>query len=105
MLAKKFRLNRRQVQLVIQKGRGQNFGLFGLKFLKNNLDFNRYAVVVAKKVASKATVRNRLRRVIFNELADVSKPGFDCIVRLYRLPEDEKILRLAVAKSIQEINV
>ena len=38
---------------------------FSLRFAKNNKDDYRLAVVVSKKVDSRATVRNRIRRRIY----------------------------------------
>ncbi len=105
MLAKKNRLSRYQIQKVIKRGRRFNFGFFGFKILANQLDFARFAVVVPKSLAKKATKRNRLRRIIFEELGHFLKINLDVMVKLYQIPENEKILRAKVKEAFAKINV
>lgn len=61
MLAKKFRL---PSSLVFRHARIIRTPEFTVKVQMNTLSHNRYAFVVAKKVDKKATVRNRLKRVV-----------------------------------------
>ena len=104
MISKKFRLNRAQIQNIYKKGKGQNFGFLGVKRVSNNQSFSRFAVVVPKAIIKLASDRNRLRRVMFEELAQNEIAGKDFIVRLFKAPRDEKILRAKV-KEILKTNV
>lgn len=105
MLAKKYRLNRAEINLIYKKGSGKNFGAMGIKFLANSQVFPRFAIVIPGVVIKKAIARNRYRRVMYDEIGRIlkSKDGFrqnnDYIIRLYKVTADEKILR----KTIREI--
>ena len=107
MLAKKFRLNRRQINLIYKKGKGQKFGILGLKSLAVNLSFSRFAIVVPLAVLKKATDRNRLRRVAFSEIGQILKDkaiqNKDYIIRFYQAPNDEKELRQIIQKVLQDV--
>lgn len=106
MLQKKYRLNRNEINVIYKKGQGRNFGDFGLKFLENRAACPRFAVVVPQKVVKYAVERNRLRRVIFDELAKVvASPqtiSRDYIIRLYK-PIDEKLLRQEINKVFKNV--
>lgn len=104
MLSKKYRLNRRQVQQVLKKGRGQNFGGIGVKSLPNNLSYSRYAVVVPKVVSKKATERNRLRRIVYEDIYSKKNAGCDFIIRIYKMPSKENAM-LTEIKTILDQNV
>jgi len=107
LLSKKFRLNRRQIDFIYQRGRSRNFGLLGVKFLANRLTFARFAVVIPQKVVKEAVKRNRLRRGIFDEigrtLKEIQTRNIDLIIRLYRPPEDEKILRTKIREVLRSV--
>lgn len=64
MLAKKYRL---PIQSVLNK-RGQSFKSrsFLFKIFLGVVDYNRFGVVISKKVDKKAVVRNKLKRIILD---------------------------------------
>ena len=71
MLPKKFRLTKQTDFKNIFKKGSKSFGkFFSIRYLANNLDNCRFAVVVSNKVSKKAVVRNRLRRQIRSILND-----------------------------------
>lgn len=78
MLAKKYRLPWR-----IKFEKDALFfssDLFNLRVRQNSLLYNRYAVLVGKKIDKRATVRNRIRRLIYTaigELFEKSQKGLD----------------------------
>jgi ribonuclease P protein component len=45
--------------------------LFTLKVNENGLSFNRFAIIVSKKVDKRAVIRNRIRRLISSCLEEV----------------------------------
>jgi len=56
--------------------------LFIIKVRENRLSFNRFAIIVSKKVDKRAVVRNRIKRLIsscIEELYKDLRPGCDMI--------------------------
>ena len=84
MLKKYNRLAKtKDIDNVFKKGKSSYGSFLGVKSLDNNLDFNRFTVVVSSKVSKKAVVRNKIKRqvreVIKQELLNF-KIGKDVIV-------------------------
>src|SRR3989344_8979389 len=54
---------------------------FVAKLRKNTLSHNRYAFIVSKKIDSRATVRNRIRRLFQASVvaSSISKTGYDIL--------------------------
>jgi ribonuclease P protein component len=55
---------KKDVNLVLAKGRTQKGKLLVFKFLETNLDRSRFAFIVSKKISKKAVVRNKIKRRI-----------------------------------------
>lgn len=92
MLPKANRLKKKKdFERVFKSGRAVKNGFLVLRALKNSLNINRFAFVVSKKVSTKATTRNKVRRrlssVTENEIQNI-KDGFDVV--LLALPGLEK---------------
>lgn len=68
MFARDFRLTKSQdIQQVLKKGRYRHVGaLFLIKWLPNNKENHRIAIVVSSKVSKKAVDRNRIKRTLTN---------------------------------------
>jgi ribonuclease P protein component len=64
MLRKTQRLSKNRVEFILKKGQLRHTDFFNLKFLPNQLQFNRYSITISKKTIKTATGRNRLRRQI-----------------------------------------
>ena len=66
MLAKKFRLHKKSDFDELAKSSHKFYSdNFVLRFVKNNGDFNSFAVVVSKKISLKAVIRNKIRRRVY----------------------------------------
>ena len=85
MILRRHRLsNDKQIKKVLQKGATRTGSFFRIKALKNPrlLDISRFNVVISKKVASRATVRNKIRRrtkaIFIEEIAKIK--GYDLVV-------------------------
>lgn len=83
MLAKKYRFHSRGgVRYTYQKGKTIRTPNLSLVFAPNNRGYQRFAVVVSKKVLKSAVGRNRIRRRLYeairHELPEFSAP-MDCI--------------------------
>lgn len=71
MLNKKNRIsNRRLIQKLLNKGRLYRNVHFIFKYLPSTEDSSQFAIVISKKVASKAVDRNKLKRQISESLRE-----------------------------------
>lgn len=86
MLPSPHRLSRAgEIEGVFRRGRRAQGACLFIKALANGGEHTRYAVVVSRKVSKRAVVRNRLRRIIREELRLLlpsSAPGFDVVITL-----------------------
>jgi ribonuclease P protein component len=73
MLPKTKRLRAEEVQDILAHGTSRRAGVLSLKKIENKGDF-RCAVVVSKKLARTAVMRNRLRRAVYKALSETSLP-------------------------------
>ena len=102
MLAKKYRLaKKKDIENTAKKGKKAYSPILGIKFIKNDLSYNRYAIIINKKVSNKATKRNRIKRII-SEILRLNnkkvKTSFDFVVSAFpKIIKDDKVL------SYQEI--
>jgi ribonuclease P protein component len=84
MLPKIYRLRKKKdFENVYKKGRSFKQGFLFLKFLNNNSGVSRIGIVVSKKVALRATVRNLIKRRIraaVKELVPNIKQGQDIVI-------------------------
>jgi ribonuclease P protein component len=56
--------DKKDFDLIFKKGKRYYSPFFGIRIIKNDLDTQRFAVLVSKKVSKKAVERNRTKRVI-----------------------------------------
>lgn len=69
MLPKINRLKKaKDIEKVVRTGQGIKEGFLILKFIKNNLNQNRFGVSVSQKISKKATLRNKIKRRLINLL-------------------------------------
>ena len=61
----------RDFENIFKNGKTIKSGFFKIVFLKNNLNINRFAVVINKKASKSAFLRNKIKRIIKNELQNV----------------------------------
>jgi len=85
MIAQRYRLsNDKQIKRVLHKGATKNGSFFRIKAMKNPRlrEFSRFTVIISKKVSSKATVRNKIRRrikaIFIKEVDKIA--GYDFVV-------------------------
>jgi len=82
---------------VFQAGRSSYQEILGAKLIPNNLDYNRFGVLVGLKVNKKATVRNKIKRRIKMAIRldePFLKKGYDCVIVVFPL---------ILAKNYEEI--
>lgn len=104
MLKREFKLkNSEEVKTVLKLGRKVR-GNFLTLFVAAGVDVHcRAAVVISRKVAGGAVMRNRVRRIIFSDLEArlavwENRPVSDMVVMVMNIPSDEKLLKEDLAK-------
>jgi len=109
MLAKEFKLkNSEDIKATLKEGRrsrGQNLSVF---FRSVPAGQFQAAVVISKKVAGTAVMRNRVRRIIFAELAKLlsalaDRAAGSMVVLVSRIPEDEKLLTPELTLCLKQL--
>lgn len=86
MLSKRKRLGSAGVQKVLAGGKGRSSGVLSVKMLAGKEPL-RIAVVVSKKVAKMAVVRNKVRRAAYRALASAELPPTgDAILFVQSIP-------------------
>jgi len=82
MLPKKNRLTKdKEFNNVFKNGRSSYTKILGFKAIKNNLNLNRFGIIVSKKVSKKAVERNKIKRQIRAIIKSKNlHQGYDIIV-------------------------
>ncbi len=92
MLPKIYRLTKKKdFQIVFQKGKSIKSGFLVFKILKNHFIKSRFGFIVSKKISTKATVRNKIKRRIRDSIfTHVKKINIPIDVVVITLPGIEK---------------
>lgn len=84
MLAKQSRLvKEKDFKKIFKAGKYSHTKIFDIKVLANELEVNRYGIIISTKVSKKAVERNRLKRQFRSAIKELDKkivPGFDLVV-------------------------
>ncbi|MEK7463240.1 MAG: ribonuclease P protein component [Patescibacteria group bacterium] len=102
MLAKKYRL---PIQSVLNKsGRTFRGRSFLIKAFSNQADFNRFGVVISKKVDKRAVKRNWIKRIVLDTakkfVVAENKNKFDVLIIVY--PAMIKLEKADIIKELEE---
>lgn len=73
MIAQKLRIRKWRVQKLLRQPDSKKIGLFVVKFLPNKVSYNRWSVIVSKKIEKRAVIRNLKRRQIYEAIRIVTK--------------------------------
>lgn len=106
MLPKERRLSRKAFLQVIKSGKSYQLPNLAVKFLSNNLDSSRFAIVTSAKLSKSAVIRNHLRRRIYHELSTINyQQTFDIIffpkTTMLKLTDEE--LASAIDSALSKI--
>jgi len=105
MLPQENRLkNKKEIEKVLRKGKKFKKDLIILKILPNPHNKLRFAFLVSRKVSKKATIRNRVKRVlreIVRKRKEKLKKGFDGI--FLTLPGIEKKGFREIIKDVEDV--
>ncbi|MEK9200926.1 MAG: ribonuclease P protein component [Patescibacteria group bacterium] len=88
MLAKQYRLSRKDFLLVKKSGTKVSIPNAKLIYSPNTLPHSRFSVVVSKQYSKSAVARNHFRREIYSLLTSHYSPPIDIII----YPFNEKII-------------
>ncbi|OGE88935.1 MAG: ribonuclease P protein component [Candidatus Doudnabacteria bacterium RIFCSPHIGHO2_01_FULL_50_11] len=97
MLSKKYRIVQERDIMALLRSRSITSPLFRIHTKPNQLFENRFGFLISKKISSKTTQRNRMKRQLRNIIARLIpqiRAGIDCIV---------VVRRPFLTKSYQEI--
>lgn len=73
---------------VFQNGRSSYHKSLSVKLIPNNLEYNRFGILVGLKVSKKATVRNKIKRQLRAAIRleePFLKKGYDCVLVIFPL--------------------
>ena len=73
MIAKKFKIPKKNIALILKKGESFDSKLYVVRFLENKVGFPRFRIIVSTKFARKAVERNKTRRRIYEILRLIVK--------------------------------
>lgn len=89
MLAKANRLTKnKDFEKTFKKGGSSYAKLLGIKAVKNDLEINRFGLIISNKISKKAVERNKIRRQIreiIKEQLTLIRPGYNLVI--ITLPE------------------
>lgn len=71
MIAKKYRIEKNTVDYILEKGESFISKLFIIRYIPTDNTYNRYCVIVSKKIDNNSTGRNRLRRQIYEAIRTI----------------------------------
>jgi len=84
MLAKQLRLaKKKDFKKIFKQGKFSYTKIFSLKVLANQMDTNRYGIIISTKVSKKSSERNKLKRQFREAVKELDKkllPGFDLVI-------------------------
>jgi ribonuclease P protein component len=105
MLARSFRLQKKDFDRIYKKGQTARQDLFLLRYLPNRAGHSRFSVVIAKKVVAHAVDRNQIKRKVYQIIFDSAvlwqNKGLDIAFILKKV--DAERLESTVKKILQEI--
>ena len=101
---------KKEFDKVYKEGQSSYNNLVGVKKIENNLNKNRFGIIVSTKVSKKAVERNKIKRQIKEILKKESKKikkKNDCIIitRPAILNKEYKEITEAIKKSFKKLNL
>ena len=89
MIAKKHRLKRNEISYTQKKGLQTTSRFFIVRFSKNLEIFYKYCVIISRKIDNKATVRNKLKRQIFEIIRTSNTENIKKGLNIILIPKKE----------------
>jgi len=111
MLAKQQRLvKQKDFEKVFKRARSCFSKSLGVKALVNELEHNRFGIVISAKISKKAVERNKLKRQIrqaAREFSQTLKSGFDIVIlaRPGFINQDYKIVKAELEKIFTKLRL
>lgn len=94
MLAKKFKLLRKNLVYLLRKGKRTKMNWLEFRWVQS-LPPSRFGLILSRKVLAKATARNLLKRKIFDIAAKYlpqSEKGLQILVRIFKAPNNQDLI-------------
>lgn len=93
---------------VFKKGRKIQGNFLYIKAISNNLKQSRFGIIISKKVAQKAVLRNKIKRrtrAVLKENLPRVKTNIDCVVFFLFLPKDFNLLKKDIEESFKKLKL
>ena len=106
MLARRFRLKKRDIARVYKKAQRINKDFLLVRFMPNMAKFSRFAVVIPKSVVKSSVGRSRYKRKTHESLQEfraLLKQNYDIILSFRKAP-DEKNIEPVIKEILENIN-
>lgn len=106
MLARQLRLvKEKDFKKIFKQGKSFYTKIFQIKVLTNELEINRYGIVISTKVSKKSVERNKLKRqfrAAINEFDKKLVSGFDLVIIGFpaALSQEYKFIKNELEKSL-----
>lgn len=107
MLAKKYRLkNKKTFQKIYHSGARFRTKIIGITYLKNNLDYPRFGIVISQKKVAKAVLRNRIKRIIRFKISKILNKvqPIDVIITILLCPENDEQTKTETEKILEQLS-
>lgn len=111
MFKKEERLSKdKDFDYVFKKGKSNFSEILGIKAAPNNMDKNRFGVLVGLKISKKAVVRNRVKRRLREAIENKSaylKKGFDIVIITRSPIKDKEVqdMESALEKGFEKLSL
>ena len=94
MLAKKFKLLRKNFVYLLKKGKRTKMNWLEFRWAQSSFP-SRFGLILSRKVLAKATARNLLKRKIFDiatKYLPSSEKGLQILVRIFKAPNNQDLI-------------
>jgi len=98
MFARKNRIPRNELEIIIKQTRSIGGDFFNVKFLPNELDFPRFSIIVSKKVAKSSVLRHLLKRKMFSAVR-INFNGFPAQDYVFFLKKEAAVVNFKELKN------
>ncbi len=109
MFKKKYRLTKQKdFDKIFKTGYSSFDKIMGVKVIRNGLKYNRFGVIVGKKISNKAVIRNKIKRRIRETLKIYNiQKSFDIIIIALPAIKDKNYqdIHISLKKNLKKLNL
>ena len=106
MFSRKNRIPREKLEEIIKQSKSLGSDFFNVKYLENNLDFPRFAVIISKKVCKSSVGRHLLKRrltsIVSGEQKNLPNKDYVFFLKKEAVKESFKNLKTSFERFINK---